>query len=83
MQEVTQQPFEKVFDACENRLHAIFTFLALLELIQQRFLNILTGEGRNNFILEWNQNRDADLRFILPATSDTLSPTKDFEEAAS
>ncbi|MEN9524933.1 MAG: segregation and condensation protein A [Bacteroidota bacterium] len=45
--------FERIFDRCENRVHAIFTFLSLLELIQQKFLRILIGEGRNNFIIEY------------------------------
>ena len=53
-----QKSFETLFSICENRLHAIFTFLAMLELIQQKFLKILTGTGRNNFILEWNPNRE-------------------------
>lgn len=47
-------PFETLFATCENRIHAIFTFLAMLELIQQKFLAILIGTGRNNFIVEWN-----------------------------
>ena len=46
--------FEAIFSACQNRIHAIFTFLAMLELIQQQFLTILSGTGRNNFIVEWN-----------------------------
>ena len=54
LKEKKRIPFETLFDTCENRIHAIFTFLAMLELIQQRFLGILVGEGRNNFILEWN-----------------------------
>lgn len=53
--------FEKIFDLCENRIHAIFLFLSLLELIQQKFMSILVGEGRNNFIIEWNDNRDEEL----------------------
>ena len=47
-------PFEMLFATCTGRIHAIFTFLAMLELIQQRFLAILIGTGRNNFIVEWN-----------------------------
>ncbi|MBC7554042.1 MAG: segregation/condensation protein A [Taibaiella sp.] len=54
LKEQKRIPFELLFESCENRIHAIFTFLAMLELIQQRFLTILTGIGRNNFILEWN-----------------------------
>jgi segregation and condensation protein A len=52
--------FEKIFEVCEDRIHAIFLFLSLLELVQQKYMLILTGEGRNNFILEWNENRDAE-----------------------
>jgi len=50
--------FEKIFDQCENRVHAIFLFLSLLELVQQRFLKIIIGEGKNNFIIEYNEPED-------------------------
>jgi segregation and condensation protein A len=55
--------FEKIFDVCENRVHAIFIFLSLLELVQQKFLKIILGEGKNNFIIEYNdpENRLAEL----------------------
>ena len=49
--------FEKIFEICENRIHAIFLFLSMLELIQQNYMIILSGEGRNNFIVEWNNER--------------------------
>lgn len=49
--------FEKVFDVCENKIHAIFLFLSMLELIQAKYITIITGEGRNNFIIEFNENR--------------------------
>ena len=49
--------FENIFDVCENRIHAIFLFLSMLELVQQKYMNILIGEGRNNFIVEWNEER--------------------------
>ncbi len=52
-------PFEMLFASCENRIHAIFTFLAMLELIQQNFLAILIGSGRNNFIVEWSAETPA------------------------
>lgn len=58
--------FEKIFDVCENRIHAIFLFLSLLELVQQRFMTLLSGEGRNNFIIEWNDNREDDIQGLLP-----------------
>ncbi len=55
--------FEKIFDTCENRVHAIFLFLSLLELVQQKFLKIMIGEGKNNFIIEYNEpeNRLAEM----------------------
>jgi segregation and condensation protein A len=49
--------FEKIFDVAENRIHAIFLFLNMLELVQQKYLNIILGNGRNNFIIEYNENR--------------------------
>lgn len=52
--------FEKIFDVCENRIHAIFIFLNTLELVQQKYLQILIGEGRNNFIIEYNEHREAE-----------------------
>jgi segregation and condensation protein A len=52
--------FEKIFDGCESRLHAIFLFLSMLELVQQNYMTILTGEGRNNFIVEFNLDRPDD-----------------------
>lgn len=50
--------FDSLFANCDNRIHAIFNFLSLLELVQQNFLSILTGTGRNNFIVEWNEGRE-------------------------
>ncbi len=58
--------FEKIFDVCENRIHAIFLFLSMLELVQQKYMQIITGEGRNNFIVEWNENREEDVEVLLP-----------------
>lgn len=52
--------FTKIFEVCENRIHAIFIFLNMLELVQQKYLLILMGEGMNNFILEYNEEREED-----------------------
>jgi segregation and condensation protein A len=57
--------FEKIFDGCEERLQAIFTFLSLLELIQNKYVSIIMGEGMNNFIIEFNENRMDDVEFVL------------------
>lgn len=53
--------FEKIFDVSENRIHAIFLFLNMLELIQQKYIAIIMGEGMNNFILEYNEARAPDM----------------------
>ena len=55
--------FEKIFERAENRVHAIFLFLSLLELVQQKFMKIIIGEGKNNFIIEYNEpeNRLAEM----------------------
>jgi segregation and condensation protein A len=53
--------FEKIFDVCENRIHAIFLFLNMLELIQQKYFTILLGEGMNNFIIEYNDSRPEEI----------------------
>lgn len=50
--------FEKIFEECTDRIHAIFLFLSMLELVQLKYMAIMVGEGRNNFIVEWNDNRE-------------------------
>jgi len=47
--------FERLFEKAENRVHAIFLFLSMLELVQQKFLKIMIGDGMNNFIVEYNE----------------------------
>ncbi len=43
--------FKTLFRKMENRIHAIITFLALLELLNTHQLQIIQGEGVNNFWL--------------------------------
>ena len=50
--------FEKIFERVENRVHAIFMFLSMLELVQGKFLKIIMGEGMNNFIIEYNETQE-------------------------
>lgn len=52
--------FEKVFEQCHERVHAIFVFLSILELVQQNFLQIMVGEGKNNFIIEYSEPEAAE-----------------------
>ncbi|MEM6316332.1 MAG: segregation/condensation protein A [Bacteroidota bacterium] len=43
--------FKTIFSECENRVHAIVTFLGMLELLNLDKLKIVQGEGINNFWL--------------------------------
>ncbi|HEY8895416.1 MAG TPA: segregation/condensation protein A [Niastella sp.] len=53
--------FEKLFDICQDRIHAIFIFLSMLELVQMKYMTIMVSEGRNNFIVELNENWEQDV----------------------
>ncbi len=46
--------FNGIFAACKDRLHAIYTFLAILELMQQELLVLIEGKGVNDFMIEEN-----------------------------
>lgn len=41
--------FNEIFETLENRVHAIVTFLALLEMLNLQMVEIVQGEGVNNF----------------------------------
>jgi len=43
--------FIDVLTGCDNKVHAIFTFLAILELLQEQIIRITLGMGFNNFWL--------------------------------
>jgi len=64
--------FEKIFEVCQDRIHAIFLFLGMLELVQQQYFQIMVGEGKNNFIIEWNNERPADSEVIWPMEVDPI-----------
>lgn len=54
--------FAALFSQCQSRIHAIFTFLAILELAQQRYLTLKIPESsRNDFSVIWNESREAQL----------------------
>lgn len=79
MKEKKQMAFEAMFEVCETRIHAIFTFLAMLELVQQKFLKLLIGEGRNNFIVEW-LDVDEDQQGTLGTNTAIEEPNADVTE---
>jgi segregation and condensation protein A len=43
--------FNTIFKSLENRVHAIVTFLAMLELLNLQKIDLIQGEGHNNFWL--------------------------------
>jgi segregation and condensation protein A len=51
MMKKPQMNFVELFEECTSRLHAVFTFLALLELLQNRMLVVVLGEGYNDFVV--------------------------------
>jgi segregation and condensation protein A len=73
--------FEKIFDVCKDRIHAIFIFLSVLELIQMRYMSIMVGEGRNNFIVEFNENREEDIVVPLPGDEPAEPAASDSTES--
>ncbi len=42
-------PFEEIFEICKDRIHAVFLFLAMLELVQLAVLKLNLGGGMNSF----------------------------------
>lgn len=68
LQRDAKTSFEEVFLNLENRIHAIVTFLALLELLNAQEVALIQGEGMNNFwlalpeeVLEENASQGAAL----------------------
>ncbi|MBK5285855.1 MAG: segregation/condensation protein A [Bacteroidia bacterium] len=45
-------PFTDMLMTCKNKVEVIFTFLAILELLQEQILRVTLGDGFNNFWLE-------------------------------
>lgn len=44
-------PFTEIIFSCQNKVQAIFTFLGILELLQEQLVHITLGLGFNNFWL--------------------------------
>ena len=65
--------FEKVFEVCNDRIHALFLFLSILELSQAKFMKLMVGQGMNNFIIEWNEKRDEEIEADAIDLNDILS----------
>lgn len=70
MQAAGRVAFEPLFATMTSRIQAIFTFLAMLEMVQQKYLTVLIGTGRNNFIIEWNNERNEEDAPNIPSGFD-------------
>jgi segregation and condensation protein A len=60
LKENQKTDFVMLFGGLENRVHAIVTFLALLEMLNMQLITILQGEGINNFWLSLPDESDSD-----------------------
>lgn len=48
--------FQSIFDECQSRMHCIFYFLSILEMVQERLLSLVNGEGVNSFWIAKGDN---------------------------
>lgn len=55
-----QMEFERIFETINTRLHAIYHFLAVLELVQEARIRITIGNGMNNFWISISQEHAAE-----------------------
>ncbi|HMW38812.1 MAG: segregation/condensation protein A [Saprospiraceae bacterium] len=52
--------FVTIFETCENRIHAIVTFLAMLDLINLQKIKLVQGGEINSFYLEESEESEMD-----------------------
>jgi segregation and condensation protein A len=60
-----QSSFEELFLGLESRIHAIVTFLAVLEMVSQQKLQLIQGEGANNFWLTIPEESDGEMEDVV------------------
>ena len=60
LKEQEKTDFTLLFGGLDNRIHAIVTFLALLELLNMQLIEIIQGEGINNFWITLPTDSDAE-----------------------
>lgn len=53
-----RQSFDDLFGACQDRIHAIVIFLALLELLNMQRITVTQGLGLNNFWIDQKANEE-------------------------
>jgi segregation and condensation protein A len=63
--------FAELFEHTENRIHALVTFLALLEMLNLQMVSIIQGEGINNFwISAVDETNNESFETISPSNSE-------------
>jgi segregation and condensation protein A len=70
LKEKQKTDFVMLFGGLENRIHAIVTFLALLEMLNMQLIKILQGEGINNFWLTLPDESESDESEIADEQTD-------------
>ncbi len=64
-------PFLALFERMENRVHAIVTFLGLLELLNAQQVTLIQGEGANNFWLTTYEEPETEAAAEIPTDVST------------
>ena len=72
-----QKEFSEVFGACKDRMHAVITFLGLLELLNMQKVALINRPGINNFFLERKEFEESD---ETGENDETEEGENDFEE---
>ena len=72
-----QKEFSEVFGACKDRMHAVITFLGLLELLNMQKVALINRPGINNFFLERKELEESD---ETGENDETEEGENDFEE---
>ena len=75
-----QTSFKSLFSKCQNRVHAIVVFLAILELANLEQIQLTVGEGANNFWVTKFEEIDTDQLQTSEFDTEESNPNKDTEE---
>ncbi len=70
--------FSELFEQAENRIHALVTFLALLEMLNLQLVKIIQGEGVNNFWI--SEPDETPVNDLLEEEIDDSTPFEDEDD---
>lgn len=61
----TRAAFEDFIAQCTSKIEAIYTFLAVLELLQMQLISIVIGEGFNQFwVQKYQPNAETETNLL-------------------